>query len=448
MKFLNIRKGKLTVAALIATVLCTVVAALAGIFGTFGAGVETANATAVGSDMYDLGANGNITAYQLARLMGKIMGSKTAKSYNELKAYMDSDTDNARDSSEIDLCVSLGGVYWNVVYASETKGGDVIATLWLASSSVGSKWNNTKSPEGYSSAVYGTSFIRSGLVGSQYLKSDGSGLSDGTQSTTWSTFLKQYGNYIATPVETTYQAHQVDGGGFWGNGYLDSNPYSDMAGYGSWQEDKLWLPSLSEVANVSAYSIGNNSGIWSVSSKICANTTSSWLRTRHPYGGGNGYACAVSKEGTAIAYIGIELDSYAVRPALHLNLKKAASAVGLFVDKPTLSKTSTTYATNTEFTLTRDGTAMAVYAPHALSAGVATQTYIEFKTNNASAGTYSFVCKLNTGYSWSDGTVGDCILPFVIYPAEMSAIAWGVTCLVYTSPSPRDAHGSRMPSSA
>ena len=28
------------------------------------------------------------------------------------------------------------------------------------------------------------------------------------------------------------------------------------------------------------------------------------------------------------------------------------------------------------------------------------------------------------------------------------AIVWGVNCLLYTSPSPRDAHESRMPSSA
>ena len=87
---------------------------------------------------------------------------------------MDKDTDHARKGSEIGAQVSLGGQVWNVAYASQTKGGDVIATLWLAASSTTLQWNNWYADRptwDYPSSMYGTSYIRSYLTGSTYAHS-------------------------------------------------------------------------------------------------------------------------------------------------------------------------------------------------------------------------------------------------------------------------------------
>ncbi|MDE5667167.1 MAG: hypothetical protein K2I29_02905, partial [Clostridia bacterium] len=339
--------------------------AICAVFGAFfGNSTDTANATATGTS-YSLGTGGSFTAANLANLMGKIMGSSTAKSYNELKAYMDKDADHARTGTEIGAQVTLGGQTWNVVYASETKGGDVIATLWLAESDDKQQWNNwyadISKNWSYPSDMYSSNYIRSYLTGSSYAHSSTNGsisdpslikLTKGAQNSTWQTFITQYGKYITIPSEVAWQETEdaltsvVDSYNYpneaYGtparqNWYDVTYDYSLKAGYGEWQYDKLWLPSLTETGYNSSTSMV---GIWGVAPAVRRNTVHSWLRTG-AYTSANG-VCVLNTDGShGSDYV---TASYAIRPAFHLNLKKAASAAGLIVDKPNLSAKQITFS--------------------------------------------------------------------------------------------------------
>ncbi len=439
-------KGRVTVlTALIATVLCAVVAAFTGLFGGFGASVQTADATATGTS-YSIGTGGSFTATSLANLMGKIMGSSTAKSYNELKAYMDKDANHARTGNEIGAQVSLGGQTWNVVYASQTRGGDVVATLWLAASSDTQKWNNwyaDKPTWTYPSNMYSSSYVRSYLTGSSYAHSSTDGsisdaslvtMTKGTQNTTWRTFISQYGNYIATPLNIEYQesessmisnnssytylndAYGVPSKVNW---YSASCDYSLKAGYNEWQHDKLWLPSYTETGGTSS----SVAGLWGIPASVRANTANSWLRS-----GGLGHAsivCTLSASG-GDGSIGAT-SSYAVRPALHLNLKSAASAAGLFVDKPATTELTKAYSATAASTLTIPSvTNMTVTKPTSPTTWTNSGTTLTIPANTP-VGTYNLSYTPAAGYSWSDGSVGAVTVPVRITPATISSITWSST---------------------
>ena len=363
---------------------------------------------------------------------------------------MDKDTDHARKGSEIGAQVSLGGQVWNVAYASQTKGGDVIATLWLAASSTTLQWNNWYADRptwDYPSSMYGTSYIRSYLTGSTYAHSSTAGsisnsslvtLTKGTQNTTWQTFVTQYGKYITTPSEVAYQetedaitqglnsynypndAYGIPARQNW---YLDSSTglydYSLKAGYSEWQYDKLWLPSLTETGYNSNSTTTGNAGIWGLAPAARNNTANSWLRS-----GSNGNAdpaYCLTADGTF--NINIVTSSYAVRPALHLNLKSAASAAGLFVDKPTLSKSSTAFSASAQTFTISSVTNVTPTLPAGWTRSSATVTI----PANTPVGTYNVSVNPNAGYGWSDGSVGALNLPIQITPATISSITWNPT---------------------
>ncbi|MDE7083182.1 MAG: hypothetical protein K2O89_05745 [Clostridia bacterium] len=437
MKILKKGKSKFyTLLALIATVLCAVVAAITGLFGGLGAGVETASATATGTS-YSLGTSGNFTGSALAGLMGKIMGSTTAKSYNELKAYMDKDTDHARTGTEIDAQVTLGGQTWNVVYASETKGGDVIATLWLAESSDTQQWNNWYNSSSYDwdypSNMYGTSFVRSYLTGSPYAKSArGGGISTndvtlalGAQSATWKTFITQYGNYIDTPSQVTYQeteTHTITSGYNYLNeayGKPSSESWPDInhyichkSGYNDWQYDKLWLPSITETG------ASNRVGLWNISTTAMSNGTSCWLRSGLSNDSSRAYLI-LSSSSTNFYTVN---NNYVVRPALHLNLKAAASKAGLFVEKPTINPTTAVFSKSAI-------TIPAPFGPSSYNCTVPAGWSLSATTitvpANTPVGTYMIEVTTFTGECWEDGTVGPVYLPFQITPLQITQIAYG-----------------------
>ena len=312
MKIKKFLKGRLaTFVALIAALICAGIAAFVGAFGGLGS-VQTASANASGTS-YSLGTGGSITGSSLASLMGKIMGSSSAKSYNELKAYMDKDSDHARKGSEIGAQVSLGGQTWNVVYASQTRGGDVVATLWLASSTATSQWNKWAEDDGtltYPSNMYSTSLIRSYLTGSAYInaKTD-TALTAGAQNATWKTFAKQYDKLIATPSEIAYQetesvinyqsswtccpndAYGVPNPEKWYD--YSSNPkynynYITKPTYDAWKSDKLWLPSITETGT------SGTNGLWGVDRTVCSNSSDSWLRSGSSSDAGSAYYLVTS----------------------------------------------------------------------------------------------------------------------------------------------------------
>ncbi|MDE5666890.1 MAG: hypothetical protein K2I29_01475, partial [Clostridia bacterium] len=422
--------------------------AICAVFGAFfGTGTDTANATATGTS-YSLGTGGSFTAANLTNLMGKIMGSSTAKSYNELKAYMDKDADHARTGTEIDAQVTLGGQVWNVVYASETKGGDVIATLWLAESDNTQQWNDWGSDDStswdYPSNMYSTSKIRSHIVGSSYASAPTTSptslqvtLTDGTQSATWKNFITNYSDYIATPAEVAWQENECSTAVFspsyqtypndaygtpsivnWNSAQYD---YSTKAGYSNWQYDKLWIPSVTETGHSAT-----NIGLWEISATVRANDKFTWLRS-----GYNMYArlaSALNRSGdfdnasTPIAY--------AVRPAFHLNLKSASAAAGLIVDKPNLSAKQITFSELEQTFVIPSTVNLDVELPINWTLSSNTVTV----PKNAPAGTYNINISPKAGYGWSDGSVGTLYLPVQILPTANGkyTVIWeGVSSVMY-----------------
>jgi len=435
-------KGKLaTLLALIATVLCALIVTFTGLFGGLGSGVQTASATASGTS-YSLGSGGSFTASALSSLMGKIMGSSSAKSYNELKAYMDKDTDHARKGSEIGAQVALGGQTWNVAYASETRGGDVVATLWLAASSDKQQWNKWAEDNvsyDYVSAMYSSSFIRSYLTGSSYVATKGAtALTAGAQNATWQTFAKQYDKYIATPSEIAYQetesaiAQGINSNCYPNDAYGVPNPekwyvdgsvgmydYSKKPAYDAWKSDKLWLPSLTETG-----SSGTN-GLWGVDRTVCGNTENSWLRSG-AYGGASNAAILDTSGGSSSSYVTY---SYAVRPALHLNLKSAASAAGLFVEKPVLNKAITAFSTANQTLTITNYSNVTITLPTSWTRSNGTITI----PGGQKDGAYNISVTPNAGYAWSDGSVGAVNLPITVTPLAASTPSLSKTTTGYST---------------
>ncbi len=443
MKIKKFLKGRLaTFVALIAALICAGIAAFVGAFGGLGS-VQTASANASGTS-YSLGTGGSITGSSLASLMGKIMGSSSAKSYNELKAYMDKDSDHARKGSEIGAQVSLGGQTWNVAYASQTRGGDVVATLWLASSSATSQWNKWYEDDGtltYPSNMYSTSLIRSYLTGSAYIKAKtDTALTAGAQNATWNTFAKQYDKLIATPSEIAYQetesvinyqsgwtccpndAYGVPNPEKWYD--YSSNPkynynYITKPIYDAWKSDKLWLPSITETGT------SGTNGLWGVDRTVCSNSSGSWLRS-----GGNGSAGRADYLRTSGGHdFSLVNDAYAVRPALHLNLKSAASAAGLFVDKPTLSKTTTAYSASAQTFTISSVTNLAITLPTGWTRSGGTVTI----PANAPVGGYNIIITPSAGYAWADGSVGALSLPIAVTGTTIAAPTLSKTHTAYSA---------------
>ena len=106
---------------------------------------------------------------------------------------------------------------------------------------------------------------------------------------------------------------------------------SALLNYTAWQNDKLWLPSLSEVGlgtnnTISTNSIASNNlrtaGLWGLSTAQRSNTnkTATWLRSGHI--SDKNLAYTISSDGLDYGYASINTQN-AIRPALHLNLTLA-----------------------------------------------------------------------------------------------------------------------------
>lgn len=413
---------------------------------------KPANATATGT-LFDLGTDGNFSDEGLSKFMGKITGKEKA-SYNELKAYLD--INQVKTGSEIDAQVSLGGQVWNVTYASETKGGDVIATLWLAESDDLQQWNNwaaNASDWTYVSNMYSTSFIRSYITGSAYAHSASGGrittddvvLKKGTQATTWKNFVNSYGNYIASPSEVMWQesqdsisqeietynnlneAYGVPTVQNWYDVHCD---YTLRAGYSIWQYDKLWLPSLAETGYNADTTTTNKAGIWDLSpSARTGDGATSWLRSGYSYNFVHAYNIGNTgtKNGNDVTAL------LKVKPAFHLNLRTASAAAGLTVEAPDFVAGEGVTLTNGNTVATatyKENLTVNISIPEGVSVfvGATAVTGNSFKV--PSAGTHVVTMTPKEGYSWSDGSLGAKTLTVVVEKAtyDMSQVKWsGVT---------------------
>lgn len=110
-----------------------------------------------------------------------------------------------------------------------------------------------------------------------------------------------------------------------GNYYMPGFNYTTKQNYNLWQNDKVWLPSLSEVGNgdIDVQGTDTTNGIWKLTKEQRSNTTLSWLRTAavdtprtSNYSTYTMYGLDAAGD---VALIDVDKEA-GVRPAIHLNL--------------------------------------------------------------------------------------------------------------------------------
>ncbi|MCM1438126.1 MAG: InlB B-repeat-containing protein [Roseburia sp.] len=322
----------------------------------------------------------------VAALINYIDAGAGANYYN-----LEKDFSGVKDASKFSgKTVKLGGIVWNIMYVSKadnngttntggttnpTKAGDIIVTLWQASeklqgtegdtiSSAFAKTAVNDSTKTYPSSMYGTSVVRGTLVGSQCSNSAQTGLENVAQVSTWAPFTRNsvhndsgkvtttgFAEMLATPANMNWQSNEDpkttmgypwhfpnDAYGTAPTGSSNAAWHSNLNGYqnaralsqySAWKNDTLWLPSMVETgwndtSYVNKYGLAG-SGMWNATADQRATTTGyAWLRSGSL--GNASHATLLNSSGGS--YGGVTTDSYAVRPALHLNLKSAARAAG------------------------------------------------------------------------------------------------------------------------
>ena len=306
--------------------------------------------------------------------LNALFASLGATDYTSLKNNLNGGNLNATQIAELnsnkDIKVTFAGKSWTVTYVSQTRTGEVVATLWAENPTT---TTYTFSADGwysdyhgfteYYSNQYGSSWIRSSVmnIGSAYLKaSDNTGgqktdeqvvLAAGTQSASneWARFTMENVEgsvkaFLSTPSEVAWQenlfvpavnsthilqseAYGTPSGGRW---YAPSDNTADPRDlrnaptriqYSAWANDSIWFPALSETG------WNGVTGLWNTteSQRAYSNTTANtWLRS-----GDNG-ATFTARYLTPVggSYGDHVYASFAVRPALHLNLTKAAANSG------------------------------------------------------------------------------------------------------------------------
>ena len=361
---------------------------------------KTAKASPL-SNVIVLGDNGNFSAKALRKLYGNILSGKTT--YENLSNSLDTakGTVLKKYSEMTPTTVELGGLEWNVVAASKNQNGEVVVTLWLATTPYTEYFSDPNFDDNdastYSPCEYGMSLVRSTLVGGDYATSLTGGTKTGTQNGIWTKFLGYYGNYIDNPYQvcgtTGYQATEkakdpasnINVATTLGNYYLANEAYNklddtvnighwynDIAAkaqecinYGQWQTDKLWLPSIAETGFNAA-----NTGLWNITNN---DVRINGLVTTDP-----SLNCTWTRSACISAGVSMDVitadsttfynnDTYkylnAVRPAFHLNLAKAEKGVAFDAVEVTGEQNGTPVA-NTEdnhtFSRKYDGTKVEV----------------------------------------------------------------------------------------
>ena len=187
--------------------------------------------------------------------------------------------------------------------------------------------------------------------------------------------------------------------------------FYDKTDYSDWKEDCLWLPSMAEAGWYEGMYTAN--GIWHTSAAERGNVDgiASWLRSAAE--SGYSHAHSLYEDGSDDRPRSA-IDSFAVRPAFHLNLKKAEDSSLRALNPQDFHKT---YTGNP---LTPDGESWYSAVKKAIDDGFVTETYYSGSTELLSApinaGTYTikYEIKANAPYMWSDQSVGTKTITFTI----------------------------------
>ncbi len=190
--------------------LCGAVLAFGTVFGGFtsltASAMTTANNKTNAINLLTSDSGSTFNGASLETLYSRILPSAGYdNTYEGVKSYLNSSaiskgdaTKNGITSSQIninnggsDIIVNLGGKYWTVTYVSESKSGDLVATLWLTDSSQMGDYQYSRFSAGgwynewdqtsldLQCNIYGSSYIRSRTLnaGTSYSYSTASGAS-------------------------------------------------------------------------------------------------------------------------------------------------------------------------------------------------------------------------------------------------------------------------------
>ena len=352
---------------------------------------------------------------------------------SSLSSVADKDSDALRSGNEgNNIYVKMGKQIFTATYLTKNNEEQPILTLWLAQSEdrdvFNAYYNNSKDNTWqYPSNMYGTSLIRSFLVGSTYVTTQGGTWTPESedqllfqsvrQNEKWRQFIDNFGAYIDEPSKVSYQS-QENAASLFAEKYTYSFPsdsysedvvnfssnqnYVSKEHYFDWKDDKIWLPSVCEV--------GNTSGIWKLDREQKFVPTGSWLRSGSQ--SQPGQAMIINESNEEIFY-GVP-HSYFIRPAFHLNLQLTTAEAKTVIAKPNASSnvestypsgeqkaTIIDYNSDTmEYKIYKDGVEETDKSNY-----VDESTNITFKVAaNSDAGTYEFCIKPKADYVWYDGT--------------------------------------------
>ena len=276
--------------------------------------------------------------------------------------------------------VTLGGIVFNIVYVSKadydgngTNAGDVIVTLWQADTytetdelkgTVCYNWWYGTSAMGIPSSMYGTSALRCLLMDIRspdrkymrfkedtWLSNADTMCSDGIIESSYYYFKnsdQEMYNYLATPANMSWQESQYlpdynftnripneawDASKISGGSWNANMDYSEIEHYSDWKNDRVWIPSYTETYASEDSNTGGVRGLWATTAiqrqngGLITGTKYAWLRSGS-YSSRNA-VYYLGNSGTATTTVTKEQQYYSVRPAIHLNLKKAAEAAGI-----------------------------------------------------------------------------------------------------------------------
>ena len=267
---------------------------------------QAANADTVGTKI-DLGTTTAQLSSNLPNLY-KVLGSSSTTTYSALDSAITKTNGTVLKTGFTGNYVSLGGYNWNIMAVSRNSSGDLVATLWMATSLETYKWNDwyeNNTGYTYPSSMYSSSKIRSRLVGTKFVASASAANSApagaSVQHTNLKSFITTYTSVLDAPEKIAYQGTEspigaASAGGvnftystpndaygtprtsnWYSSGYNYSGKGSGENAYSAWKSDKLWLPSITETGYNDTYN-----GLWKTTQAQRKNTaanTYTWLRS-------------------------------------------------------------------------------------------------------------------------------------------------------------------------
>ena len=377
----------------------------------------------------------------LNALYNRLNNNTADTTYSTIASKAASTVNATTIAGSSEFSVRFGGYEWAPVYLSKTNGnaGDVILTLWL--SDILPAMTNTGvsyaafvngGNGSYPSPMYSTSLARSYLVGSPYATSINQLPTNSAQNSAWREFITNYGNYMTTPGDVSWQLNQSatvsligkSGATYFPNQSWESNLPNESSGknnipnsskwiyninisgnsmYCDWAGDKLWTPSLTETGTAVPENGYDWYGIWHCTTNQLRSSKSVWLRSStnytsqyYLYGSG-----AYSDHNVYDTSLSTSSGGGGMRPAFHLNLTKLEQVAKYHTAKPADDSMSPTYnGSRQTWTISENSNLDYKLAQKADSLGKDDATYESGSFKATNVGEYLVNATPKEGYVW------------------------------------------------